>query len=141
MTTDTLLELDFGIAPFSARNLNESFQIDDGAKQLRRTWNGDLQDLSNTSFRKYILSYDGSDILPPAFAGIWPGQTVVVKCATEVCYPVGGSPERAVVAGSSRVRDGFVYYRMQLTTKVVSFEQKGSEWSAGVSWSLELAEV
>lgn len=139
--TDTDLELDFGIAPFSSRNLDESLSLDDGSKQMRRTWNGELKDLSNPMFQKYIVTIDGNDVLPPAFAGIWPGRTVVVKCVTELCYAVGGSAERTVVAGSERTRDGFVYYRPQLTMKVVSFDKKKSEWGGSVSWSLELAEI
>lgn len=138
---DTLLEIDFGIAPESARGINESLQLESGATNQRRTVNGTLRNLASESFRKYLIQLDCNDLQPPAFGNVWPGQIVTVKCITELSYAIGGTPDRDAVSGSVRVRNGFVYYRPQLTAMVDSFDIKTDEWGGRVGWTLKLAEV
>jgi hypothetical protein len=139
--TDTLLEIDFGIAPASSRGITEDLSLDDATKKQRRTVNGRLIDLSGTQFRKYRIKLEGSDMLPPALAGVWPGQIVTIKCISELCYAVGGTAERAAVEGSTRVSNGFVYYRPILQAMVEDLSQGTDEWGARVGWSLSLVEV
>lgn len=137
---DTILEIDFGIAPASSRGLTETLEMDYDTQQ-RRTVNGNLRDLNTEALRKYRVSIEGNDLLPPALAGVWKGQIVTVKCITELCYAVGGTPERDIVAGSQRVYAGFVYYRPQLTMMVEDHQQRRAEWPGTVQWSISLREV
>lgn len=139
--TDTILEIDFGISPASSRGLNEDLSLDASASHMRRNVNGRMIDLGAEPYRKYRITLSGGDLLPPALAGVWPGQILTVKCISELCYPVGGTAEREAVAGSLRVSSGFVYYRPILTMMVDNLNQTTDEWGGRVSWSLELVEV
>ncbi|MBB2698967.1 UNVERIFIED_ORG: hypothetical protein GGI66_003644 [Rhizobium esperanzae] len=143
MANETVLVLTgIGVAPYSARGLEQSLQPIDGAGQLRRTINGALVDLSETQLRKFTSTISGSDQLSPAVNGIWPGKVVTVDCIAELCYPTsGGAPDRSVVSGSSRVEGAMTYYRPQLTMMVTDWQIKRDEYQAQVSWTLELEEV
>lgn len=137
---DTVLEIDFGISPASARGITETLELDYEAVQ-RRTLSGRLVNLGTDTFRKYRVTLEGGDLLPPALAGVWKGMILTMNCITELCYEVGGTPERAVVPGSSRVFEGFVYYRPQLTVMVDTHQQRRAEWQGNVQWSITLREV
>lgn len=129
-------------SPYALRGATQTLQPIDQSVQLRRTINGSLVDLSDSAFRRYRSSITGSDQLPPAFDGIWPGQEVTVECISELSYKTsGGSPARDVVTGSSRTDGDYTFYRPELTMRVVSFTQDTDEYGATVSWSLELEEV
>lgn len=109
---------------------------------MLRTVNGDLDDLSLEQFRKYQSTISCTDQVAPAFDGVWAGQIVIVNCIAELCYKtVGGSPQRPVVPGSSRIEGDFTYYRPQLTMRVMSFEQSSDEWRASVTWNMALEEI
>jgi hypothetical protein len=109
---------------------------------MRRTVNGALVDLSAVQFRKYRSSIVGNDQLPPAFDGIWPGQILTVSCLAELSYlTAGGTPQRPVVSGSSRVDGEFTFYRPELQMRVVSFSPVTDEWQARVGWTLDLEEI
>jgi hypothetical protein len=110
--------------------------------QQRRTVSGTLVNISPTQLRKYRRTLTCRDQMPPALDGIWPGDQVTVKCACELSYlTAGGSPDRAVVAGSSRVDGSHTFYRPQLTMLVVSKSQQWDEWRAATTWQIELEEV
>ncbi|TBE54475.1 hypothetical protein U8P68_10920 [Rhizobium ruizarguesonis] len=143
MANETVLVLTgIGVAPYSARGLEQSLQPIDGAGQLRRTVNGTLVDLSETQLRKFTSTITGTDQLSPVVNGVWPGRTVTVDCIAELCYPTsGGSPDRPVVSGSSRVEGAMTYYRPQLSMMVADWQIKRDEYGAQVSWTLELEEV
>lgn len=143
MAEETLLVLTgIGVAPYSARGLEQTLQPVTASGQLRRTINGTLTDLSEMQLRKFRSTISGNDQLSPALNGIWPGATVVVDCIGELAYPTGtGSPDRPVVAGSQRIEGAFTYYRPQLTMKVVDWQLREDEWGRQVGWSLELEEV
>lgn len=129
-------------APAAIRGATQTLDPIDQSVQLRRTINGTLVDLSDSTFRKYRSTISGNDQLPPAFDGIWPGQQVLVECIAELSYKTsGGTPSRDVVSGSSRTDGNFTFYRPELTMRVVSFTQDTDEYGASVSWSLELEEV
>ncbi|MGW8177708.1 MAG: hypothetical protein ACWGQW_02770 [bacterium] len=141
MTTN----LDLGVmasTPYATRGLQQTLEVIEASKQMRRTVNGTLIDISLTQFHKYRSVITGNDQLPPAFDGFWPGQTITVQCVAELSYLTsGGSPAKTVVAGSSRTDGDFTFYRPELTMKVVSFNTFTDEYRASVTWVLELEEV
>jgi hypothetical protein len=71
-----------GVPPYSARGVKQTLAHIDQAANLKRTVNGDLKDVSFTSFRKYKTTISASDQRPPNFDGRWPGLTVVVDCVS-----------------------------------------------------------
>lgn len=143
MANETLLVLTgIGVAPYSARGLEQTLQPISAAGQLRRTINGTLVDLSEEQLRKFTSTISGSDQLSPALNGIWQGMTVTVDCIKELAYPTTtGSPDRPVVPGSSRTEGAFTYYRPRLTMKVIDWQAREDEYQRQVSWTLQLEEV
>lgn len=131
-----------GVAPYSARGLRQTLTPLDQASQNKRTINGNLKDLSFDGFHKYKSSISGADQEPPAVDGIWPGLQVTVNCIYELSYLTsGGSPNRTVVSGSSRVSGAFTLYRPQLVMRIMNFTCDRDEYGAAVSWSMDLEEV
>ena len=139
---DTLLVLSgIGIPDYTARGLTESLSLIGGAANLRRTVNGGLKDLSAGQFRKYRLEISCADQETPVIQNMWPGIQVTVDCVSELAYLTsGGSPERTVVPGSSRVNGSFTVYRPRLTMRVMEFNVQKDEWGAVTSWTLSLEE-
>lgn len=129
-----------GVPPYSARGLTQTLEPLDQATSLARTINGELIDLSRAEFRKYKSTISGTDQRPPSCDGLWPGREIVVDCIAELAYPVGGAPQRPVVAGSSFSEAGFNYYRPRLTMMVTAFQLARDEYGAQVSWSMSLEE-
>jgi hypothetical protein len=130
-----------GIPFYSARGLTQTLEYIQQAADLKRDINGNLVNLSLTQFQKYKSKVTCKDQRTPSIDGIWPGQVIVVSCAKELAYPVGGSPQRAVVSGSSYTEQGTVFYRPQLTMMVVAYNDSFDEWAGDVHWELELEEV
>ncbi len=143
MANETLLVLSgVGVAPYSARGLEQTLQPIAASGELRRTINGTLTDLSETQLRKFTSTISGEDQLSPALNGVWVGKTVTVDCIVELCYPTsGGSAARTVVPGSSRVEGDYTYYRPRLSMMVADWRVSEDEWGRTVSWSLQLEEV
>lgn len=139
----TLLRLDgIGVPAYSARGLRQTYKPIQQASQVRRTVNGSLKDISFDGFQKYMTTITGSDQMPPAVDGIWPGLEVTVECIFELAYlTLGGSPARTVVSGSSRVVGKFTFYRPVLTCRIVDFNVDTDEYDAVVSWSMQLEEI
>ncbi len=138
----TLLKISgVGMSPYAARGLTQTLNPIEQAKDLRRTINGELIDLSAEQFRKYASIISGNDQMPPGVAGIWPGRLVQVECIAELYYvTAGGSSERPVADGSERIEGPYTYFRPVLDMRVVDFNQSFDEWDAQVSWSLTLEE-
>ena len=131
-----------GVAPYSARGLEQTLQPISGAGQLRRTINGALVDISETALRKFSSTISGTDQLSPAVNGIWPGMSITVDCVVELAYvTASGSADRTVVSGSSRVDGLFTYYRPQLVMRVVEWSVSEDEYGRGVGWELALEEI
>jgi hypothetical protein len=131
-----------GLSPYSARGLTQTLNAIDQAKDLRRTINGELIDLSALQFRKYASIISGNDQMPPGVSGIWPGRAVQVECIAELYYiTVGGTAERPIVDDSVRVEGPYTYFRPILEMRVLDFSQSFDEWDAQVSWSLTLEEI
>jgi hypothetical protein len=91
--------------------------------------------------RKYNSTISCTDQNAPPFSGLWPGDDVVVECVAELSYLTsGGSPERSVVTGTSRVVGAFTLYRPIIEFLVVDFEQTFEEYAAQYQWQLTLTE-
>jgi hypothetical protein len=141
MADETLLALfGIGVPPYSARGLTQTLEPIGQASNVARTVNGDLIDLSVSSFRKYKSTITGSDQQPPACDGLWPGKQVVVDCIPELAYPVGGIAQRPDVSGSSREESNFVFYRPQLVMVVIAFSTSKDEYGAVTGWTMNLEE-
>lgn len=131
-----------GMPPYAVRGLTQTLEPIDAAKNLRRTVNGSLLDLSLSQFRKYRSEITCSDIDSPAFDALEIGDTVTVDCVSELAYKTsGGSPSRPVVTGSSRTSGDYTFYRPRLTMVVTGKSQETDEYGAAVSWTLELEEA
>lgn len=127
------------LAPYSARGLTQSLDLLPGNQ--RRTINGELIDLTPVQFRKYVSTITCTDQETPALDGAYVGQIVTVDCVKRLKYPSGGSPQRAVVSGSSVTADGFVSYRPQLLMMVKNINDSLAEWDADETWTIDLEEV
>lgn len=140
---DTLLVISpQGIPPYSARGVKQTLDPIDQAKNLRRTVNGQLISLTPSQFRKYRSTITCDDMNVPAIDGVFPGDQVVVSCVEELSYvTIGGSPQRTVVSGSSRVDGNYTFYRPQLTMLITDTHVETDEWGAKVGWRIDLEEV
>lgn len=133
-----------GIQPYSGRQLTQTLDVMDGAGIVRQTINGKLIDLSAAQFRKYKSTISCSDVMAPAFEGIWPGTILTVDCAIHLSYKTsGGSALRPVVGGSSYTYGAYTFYRPQLTMMVMpgSPTRTYDEYGAVNGWEITLAEV
>lgn len=141
--SSTLLDLGaIALSDYATRGLTQTLEPIAASSQMRRTVNGALADISASQFRKYQSTVACRDQVPPALDGIWPGQSLTVKCMAELSYVTsGGSPARSVVSGSSRTEGSFTYYRPEMSMRVVQFNIDTDEWGAAVGWSLELQEI
>jgi hypothetical protein len=143
MAGETVLVISaIGVPPYSARGLTQTLEPIAAALNQRRTVNGALVNLAPTQFKKYRSKITCTDILAPAIDGMFPGLEVTVDCVAELAYlTAGGTPQRTVVDGSSRVEGAFTYYRPRLTMMVTGFTDSEDEYGATVAWSLDLEEV
>jgi hypothetical protein len=140
---DTLLVLSspMGVPLYSARGLKQTLAPIGADVPPRRTINGGLVDLSAPQFKKYASEIACEDQQAPALDGIWKGQQLTVDCVSELSYlTLGGTPQRTVVAGSSRTVGAFTFYRPQLAMRVMDFSTTTDEWGAQVGWKLSLEE-
>jgi len=143
MADGTLLEISGpGIANYTARGATQTLDPIDASAVMARTVNGALIDLSPPQMRKYKSSISCNDTETPALDGVWPGMVLTVDCIAELGYKTaGGTPQRTVVAGSSRVSSSWTYYRPQLSMRVVQYSVSRDEYGAMTEWSLDLEEV
>jgi hypothetical protein len=131
-----------GIPSYSARGLTQTLDPIDASGALARTVNGALIDLSPSQMRKYKSNISCTDFDAPALDGIWPGMVLTVDCVPELGYlTAGGTPQRTVVTGSSRVSGNWTYFRPQLSMRVVSYTTSRDEYGATTAWTLDLEEV
>ena len=144
MTDTTILVITaLGLPPYSTRGATQTLQPISAAASMRRTVNGDLIDLSVSELRKFRSTITCTDQQPPAFNGIWPGQSVVVDCISELAYEgtTDAVADRTAVSGSERTEDGWVFYRPQLTMRIMDFRTDTDEYGAAIGWTLELEEA
>ena len=142
MASSLLTFTGLNVPPYSARGLTQTLEPLDESRNLRRTINGALIDLTYDQFRKYRSQISGTDQQPPAIDGVWQGLSVVVNCLCELSYlTVGGSAKRPVVSGSSRVEGTFTFYRPALTMRISGFNVSTDEYGAAVAWTMDLEEI
>jgi hypothetical protein len=139
----TLLHLHgIGVPPYSARGLTDTLTPIAASRNMRRTINGRLRDVSAPQFQKYAITISGSDQQPPACDGVWPGRRITVEMIQELCYETAtDGPGRTPVPGSERVEGDFTFYRPVLDVLVTNWEVRKDEYGAVVSWTLEAEEV
>jgi hypothetical protein len=142
---DTLLQifvLGNSIVPvYSARGVTLALTPIKQSQQQERDINGVLTDLSLAQFHKYAIKVSCTDQRVPAIDGIWPGTPVVLWSCEELSYPIGGTPQRSEVSGSSRVEQGFVFYRPIFTAMFLGHSSQLEEWRADIAWSYDLEEI
>ena len=134
------------LTPYSARGLRQEFELiidNPMGKQIHRTINGGLLDLTYDQFRKYRTIISCTDQAAPAFDGAKQGTIVQVDCCKEMVYrTIGGSPSRPMVHGTDpRVEGDFTYYYPSLTMMVISFKEQFDECEAKLGWTLVLEEI
>lgn len=144
MANETLLVVSGdGMPPYSVRGITQTLEPIDAAKNLRRTVNGVLVDLSATQFKKYKSTITCTDVQSPAFDAIEVGDTLTVDCVAELSYLTASSPAsgpaRTVVA--TRTEGAYTFYRPRLTMVITSKQQSTNEYGAEISWTLELEEA
>lgn len=130
-----------GVPPYSARGLTQTLEPISAASNLRRTINGTLLDVSGSQFQKYHSTISCNDHQTPALDGVWPGVLLTVNCIAELSYPVGGTPTRNVVPGSDYTDGDFIFYRPQLSMRVIQHNISRDEYGAITNWSLDLEEA
>ena len=131
-----------GLPTYAVRGLTQTLDPIDAAGAIARTVNGGLIDLSPPQMRKYKSTISCTDQEAPALDGVWPGMPVTVDCVSELGYlTAGGSPQRTVVEGSTRVASRWTWYRPRLDMMVISYSTSTDEYGALIEWSLELEEV
>lgn len=130
------------LTPYAQRGVTQTLAHIDQASQLKRTINGNLEDISFVGFRKYKSSITGTDMKAPAWDDVWPGKTVTVDCVAELSYKtVGGTPSRPVVPDSSYTEGDYTFYRPRLTMKIIDYQQSDDEYGEAVSFTIDLEEV
>jgi hypothetical protein len=138
MTIPVLVVTGMNFPPYSQRGVVQTLAPIRASQQTERTVNGELNDISDPIFKKFISTITVNDQEVPQF--IWPGATVTVDCVAELSYKTsGGSPERTVA--SSRVSGAYTFYRPRLTMIVNNFSINHDEWGRTIGWTLELEEV
>ena len=131
-----------GIADYSCRGATQTLDPIDSSAALARTVNGTLIDLSPSQMRKYKSEITCEDVEAPALDGIWPGMQLQVDCLAELGYlTAGGTPQREVVPGSSRVVSSWTYFRPRLEMRVMQYTVSRDEYGHMTAWSLSLEEM
>jgi len=153
----------------SGRGIRETLRPVDGAAQVRRTVAGALRNWGDPQFRKYSVTLQCSDQVPPSVAGLWPGTALTVDCLTPLPYVAAGAVvvlPRDPVPGSVRAEDAdtgarvpvlsvegrtvtldaptaatVVYFRPRLACLVAALNIDFDEYGAATSWQLDLEEV
>jgi hypothetical protein len=141
---DTLLNISgMGVLLYQARGLTQSLEVIDAAHSQGRDLDGALRDLSGSQFRKYFSRITCTDSTAPPLDNVFPGLTVQVECACELCYLTGnpGSPARSAVPGTARIMGNYSFYRPVLTMIVRDVQLQSAEWEANVRWKIDLEEV
>lgn len=129
-----------GVPPYSCRGASQSLAPIQQAGNVVRAIAGNLMDLSYPPFQKYKSTITCSDQQPPAISGVWPGKLLTVYCIAEIVRDEYNPIERPAVPGSERTDGGFEMYRPILIMRVMNWSMDQEEWTAGVSWTLDLEE-
>lgn len=138
------------LPPYAVRGLTQTLEPIIGSSGggsalgtwVRRDINGNLMNLAPVQMRKYQSEISCRDVEAPCLDNAWIGEVVEVECTAELMYPLGGTPQRAAVPGSTYTDERhFVHYRPVLTMMVLGISQSFEEWESFYAWRLSLAEV
>lgn len=139
---DTLLEIpEIGLPRYSARAIHQTISPIDAASNLKRTVNGELDDVSYSQFHKLETIISCTDQMAPALDGVMPGMIITIKSCAELAYKVGGTPSRTPVTGSERTVGDFVYFRPLLECRITSYNQGHDEWPHDYNWEITAEEI
>lgn len=107
------------IPEYAGLGLVEDIGVIDQAKQIRRTVNGSLIDLSDSNFRKRTWRISANEAIAfPDFSALWPGAAVTITTISEF----GGEP-------------------LTISGRVMTWETSFDEWAKRYDWSLEVEEI
>jgi hypothetical protein len=133
------------LTPFSARGATQTLDVILGGEALgsliQRDVNANLMDMTNPAFRKYQSIITCRDSETPGLDKAWLGAKVTLACALELAYPVGGSPDRTPVSGSTRTQGNTTFYRPLLTMMIYDLKNSFDEYASRYSYSIATQEV
>lgn len=136
--------VELGMPEHSIRGITQSLAPIDQATNLKRTINGELDDVSDPAFRKFQSTIQCKDFASPGLDGVWPGQILTVHCVIERCVEGSTSTagfDRPPVPNSIREWGGFTFYRPIIVFRVIKYAEDFDEYPGDLAWQLELEEV
>jgi hypothetical protein len=120
MTTNTdLVVSGLSIPTCATRGLVEEIGVIEQSRQLKRTVNGTLVDLSDSNFRKRKWRVSGKDLRVPDFSSAWPGMAITI---TSTATPMGSG-------------------HLTIVGMLVDWTTSYDEWEASASWTMDVEEI
>jgi hypothetical protein len=133
------------LPPYSARGATQTLDVILGGSALgsliQRDVNANLIDMTSSQFRKFQTVITCRDSETPGLDAAWLGAKVTIACAAELAYPVGGSPSRTPVSGSTRQQGNTMFYRPILSCMVFDLKNSFDEYSCRYSYTISAQEV
>jgi len=129
------------LTPYAARGLTQTIRQIGDASNIKRTVIGTLVNATPPWFKQYSTTITCRDTNAPCLDDAFRGEVVEIHCAGEFNYPVGGSPHRAQVSGSSRQEGHIMFYRPILICMIKDIEPNFEEYEGYWSWRVEAEEV
>jgi hypothetical protein len=133
------------LTPYSARGATQTLDVIFGGEALgsliQRDVNANLIDMTNPAFRKFQSIITCRDSETPGLDAAWLGAKVTIACAAELAYPVGGSPSRTPVSGSTRTQGGTMFYRPLLNMMIFDIKNSFDEYASRYSYTIASQEV
>jgi hypothetical protein len=133
------------LTPYSARGATQTLDVIFGGAALgsliQRDVNANLIDMTNPAFRKYQSIITCRDSETPGLDAAWLGAKVTIACAVELAYPVGGSPSRPPVPGSTRTQGNTAFYRPLLAMMIYDVKNSFDEYACRYSYTIASQEV
>jgi hypothetical protein len=133
------------LTPYSARGATQTLDVILGGEALgsliQRDVNGNAMDMTSPQFRKYQSIITCRDSETPGLDEAWLGAKVTVACAIELAYPVGGSPGRTPVSGSTRTQGNTTFYRPLLNMIIYDVKNSFDEWACRYSYTIASQEI
>lgn len=119
MAFTSLVITGVSIPTYAGLGLVEDIGVIDQAKQIKRTINGALIDLSDSNFRKRTYRISANEAIDfPDFSALWPGAAVTITTISEF--------------------DGDT---LTINGRVMDWETSFDEWEKRYDWSLDVEEV
>lgn len=118
MSNTDLVVVGVTLPECATRGLVEEITTIEQARQLRRTVNGLLIDISDPNFRKKKWRITGKDLRVPDFSAAWPGMEVTITTITKM-----GSSSLTIIG------------------RLVEWSTSFDEWEAASTWSMSVEEI